>query len=305
MRSRKILMAGFGMTAMGMTVVTATSAWAWCSPSYMVEATLLVAPIAATSGTEVTVAGKSWASGTYQVVWAPTREVLATAIVTDGQFLARFQMPEVAPQMYQEGLKVEQDGKQGKDALAFQVLTPAEAAQRQEAGVGAAQTASVTGPSTASSDSGPGLAPVSPAPGRGGTQIVPGVQAAPSVGSGAGPSPLVAGAANPAARQDSGLAGVVQPAVAPGDRLASPSAVEDAPGAPSSKTALGDLWDGFSGGLKSPSGPGLVDLPQSSSNPLTSPGVLLLGAAGLGALVAGFGLTEARRRRAASVSVTG
>lgn len=307
---KALLLAGFGAAASGMTAVTATSAGAWCSPYMQVEATLDPSARMATPGTAIRITGHFWDNGTYQLVWAPSRQLIATVVVTtNGRFAADLVTPEVDPQAYgtpdaRLQIKVEQGGKVGNDALTLEVLDPRKAPPPpvvdsspgvpQSNTVGRPLSVATTVPGSFTGPAGPGGAatqtPLLQAPGRSATQGAPTLQ--PGGGTSSGP------AAAPSVSPALGLAGLVQPSVATVNRPASPAVAGDVTGAPSSKTALGDLWDGFNSGLRSrTSGPGLADLPATGSHPLVSPGALLLLPVGLSALAAGFGLTEARRRR--------
>ena len=99
--------------------------------------------------------------------------------------------------------------------------------------------------------------------------------------------------------------GVFAGSAAPGDPAAERQGAGGKAGpsgnpALSDRSATGDLWSGFGPGKRSSLGPGAADAaPASGAGPQLAIGLGLLGL-GLVALLGGFGVAEARRRRASA-----
>lgn len=315
----KRLTLGVGVGA-GLLIGLSSLAWACTSQAWLGDIT----PTAGPPGTRATVTGKNFAPGPVEIRWNTNGgTVLATA--SGPSFSVAVTIPEVAPDVYTV-VAVARQGTTiiGQASTAFEV-TPAAAAERggytsstgDGGQTGGTQARTSTGSARAPGSSGSSTSPADASATtstEGGDAAFPAEEdaAAPSgsrgvaSGGNAQVATTPAGAAGSAAARTASaaalagtpggvgaavpLAGQATPAVASEGR-------ESQAATPSARTVWGDPASGFSDGLAA-RGASILDDHGSSSGPSHAAlGVSAL-SLGLVALSGGFGLAEARRRRA-------
>lgn len=260
----------------GAAVLLGAGSAAWACIGEPIKPLGLTVPRQVVAGSQVEMTGENWGDQAVQI--RSGSNLLVVAAPHDGSFTKMVTIPDDAALGPFLINATEGDYK-------AQTMTEVVAATSTAPGDRPAEPGSPDGRASGGRGAGavpnPGLAPD--------TVAAPASSSAQPVGSAVGGAVPVVGGAVP----------VVGGAAPQPAATAAPADAQQEPGAASAKAPSRDLWSGFADGSTRPS-EDLVKLPSSS----TASSQLPLGAAvlvgGLVSMLAGFGLAEMRRRRAAA-----
>ncbi|HUR24170.1 MAG TPA: hypothetical protein VMZ73_09895 [Acidimicrobiales bacterium] len=285
-KSRVAVLAGAGLLALG--VGLSSTAFACFAPG--TDPTISIQPNRAPAGTAVAVRGTNWAPGPVELRWAAADGLAlgtATASTTNGSFFTQVSIPDDA-EPGRSAIVAVQPGKSKSTTQSVQVTSPAADSTVDDTAADASTPAPATTGQTSTGTAGQPAAQAT-------LQQVTDEPTATATATGAAASRSAAAAA----RRTSSLAVVARRPAADGQPSSAVVKAAEAATPGLARLADNDLWTAFEDGRPTAAVPALTTLGTADDGGLSS-GAMGMGllAAGIGALLMGFGAAEASRRRA-------